>query len=742
MLSCVTSLLLLSSTVAASSPSVLSKRSYNNNNNLQRVIVVSSSSPMNQNISQVDRSFSDIHPNHSFNYPGTASTIDNPTHQENDDDNNNCTKSSSCSSFLQLVKWMMSHYHYNSASSRNCYGEPGRVLVLLSRIISLGMLVYKMNYYWTGFIALLHLTVSFAWLSSWVLTVGDTTRKTGGEQATKNKSTSSPSARIVASANDTSCDSTTSSNDSGLVKSEVVMENGMPVVPEQDDHNLDNESNMDLSGPGGHFPFESNSKHVTEHNPEVTGSLNPLSHCFSVIIHPRSNNIGAQEMEMKSNKRTMISMLQAQRHQLLMRVFPLAYVLFWDLSSSSAAISLRSGLKVANAWVTALPVLFVIVENVATTIFNGCTSSEKHIFILSLTSGACLVIGWIFVIASWHFQWRQVWSEQSVKKPHEKEENNGKQVRGEVTSRKMFVDDEHYDDDDSGIGKRRHASDDDESGSHANNGKSHSGQKKETGECLSLCCSSLSHPLNIKRKGHRDEEGSQQVHHEKSSETHNFCGHTTDKKLSFVEPHHCQENSLSACVTPKVFNEYQDQQDLGKLMNSRNNTPQQRHQHHHHQNHNFGHNSTTPTTSQQRRGKEVTKNSLMFHHHHHQHQLNHCSDHTGVQVGEEKEEEGNHCVKSDIKISGRCRVDTMINLKKEPRYQEDVVMMACAKPTSQSPPPVTNNNYTNIKEALTRRISNKSCSTASFKKNHHSMTPRHHHLHQQNNNCMNQVRKQ
>lgn len=671
-----------------------------NSNNLQGVAAPTSSPGYssnecggNCNKFQVESSKSDNDPNRHFNDSGTASSDSN---KRAADDSNFKKEKSSCSSAVSsirrlmtsAIKWMMSHY------SQKC--EPGRALLLVSRVISLGMLAYKMNYYWTGFIAILHFGVSFVWLGCWAV-------KSSWESNGNIKTASSSSAPVAAAcqgandANDSCCDTRSndsSSNDSGLVvKSEVLMENGISVlaVPGDDggdyvvgvDDNDDGEghNNIDYSAIGctrgaGRNKHQIKNKTRRDHVNSLNALSGGLSSCLSVVVHRRNNGINDKDMELSINNGKRCIQRGNTRKELL-SVLHLTYVLFWDLCSSPAAFYLSTSRNMLTIWATALPVFLTAVENVCIIIYHHIFSDNgTRKGILTFVNATCLILGWS-LIALYQFRWGRINQCQQQRQRMQNNEN--------VQSKN---DDDEYDDADSGYKGNSCIG-----GGNSTDTSVNSLHKKETGECLSLCCSSLSHPLNIKRKGHRDQQ-----------EKHNFCKDSPNDKISSVE-----DQLHDATITTVKYNEYQEHQEIGKLMDDN-------HRHHRYigrsksnDDNGSGHQSSGYNRSNSTiKRKGETKSSTILP------DLGLASKYTEVNVGE---------------ISSQPQ--SMM------RYREDIIMTKSCATASTTCTPVTNNNYTNIKEALTRRISNKSCTNTdgSIKK------PRNQQLHQLNNNRQCQVRE-
>ncbi|CAL8070251.1 unnamed protein product [Orchesella dallaii] len=571
----------------------------------------------------------DNNPNHLFNDSGTASTIA-ATQPDNQDGMNVMMVKKET-----RLKTRVAHYSRKS--------ELGRALLLISRLISLGMLVYEMNY-WTGFITLLHLAVCFAWLSLWVIL-------TSGEDDTNDDAHFGDPCDSIVDAmkiNNKNCDS--SANDSGLVvKSDAdVVKMEKDYFHHHHNHHQENSLNVEYC----------DKQSQSQVNNNATESFNSFTNLCKSVVMQRIDN----DNPPGNNQRERINVRQV----LIRVILPLTYLLFWDLSSSPLLIVTSTNRL--NLWATALPVLLTAVENMSITIFHWYNQQNM---IWTVASGTCLLFGWLFVAASY---WQR---ERKVRQ--EEEELHGELNQVQVQVGDLQDDSELCDDDD-------HHHD-----AHANSkrqmetGRSEkSVNKKETGECLSMCCSSLSHPLNIKRKGH--------PHHQE----HNFCGpndNDYDKK--------------------DFGNEYEQQP---QLMNAK--------QHHH--NSNSG-------RSNKKGIMVVPKNSIMFP------DLGITSAHTGValeQVDRISEEDHSHHHHHE---AHQKRESMMTMMGFHSRYQEDV--MACAPtPTTKPAPTTTNttpvtNNYTNIKEALTRRISNKSCASSSKKQNQN------HHHQQQHHHCMNQDRE-
>ncbi len=659
-----------------------------NTNNLQGVATPTSSSTSpgynsnecggNCSTFKVESCKSDNDPNRHFNDSGTASSVSN---KRAAGDSNFKKEKSSCSSAVSsirrlttsAIKWMMSHY------SQKC--EPGRELLLVSRLISLGMLAYKMNYYWTGFIAILHFGVSFAWLAS--------------------SSSSAPVATACQGANDANdscCDTRSndsSSNDSGLVvKSEVLMENGISVlvVPGDDggddvvgvDDNDDGEghNNIDYSTIGctrgaGRNKQEIKNKTRHAHVNSLNALSGGLSSCLSVVVHRRNNGINDKDMELSINNGKRCTQRGSTRKELL-SVLPLTYVLFWDLCNSPAAFYLSTSRNMLSIWATALPVFLTAVENVCIIIYHHVSSDDGTTKgILTFVNATCLILGWS-LIALYQFRWGRINQCQHQRQRMQNKEN--------IQSKN---DDDEYDDADSGYKGNSCIG-----GGNSTDTSVNSLHKKETGECLSLCCSSLSHPLNIKRKGHRDQQ-----------EKHNFGKDGPNDKISSVED---QQHDANIITTVK-YNEYQEHQEIGKLMGVN-------HRHHRYigrsksnDDNNSGHQSSGDSKCNSTiKRKEETKSSTILP------DLGLASKYTEVNIGE---------------ISNQPQ--SMM------RYREDITMTKSCATASTAYTPVTNNNYTNIKEALTRRISNKSCTNTdgSIKK------PRNQQLNQLNNNRQCQVRE-
>lgn len=685
MTSTVISLLILSSSTVSSLCNCTS-----DNNNLRDGVVTTprsftvtafaranagNQSTGNGNKLKVESGKGDNNPNHHFNDSGTALSVNNQ--QRSTEDENDTEGKKSCSStacwlkklMTIAIKWMMSHY------SQKC--EPGRALLLVSRVISLGMLAYKMNYYWTSFITLLHFAVSFAWLGWWAMIASGKSKS----NIRPEPSSSSTALTYRGVNNDTSCDARSdgSSNDSGLVvKSE--MENGIPVVSVSEDGNVDagvevvdnageGQKNVDCStraargGTGYQIEHKTKGDHVM-----VSG----FASCLSVVIYRRKKAGNGNNDKMLGNNG--FHQKNKTPREVLLHVLPLTYVLFWDLTSSLSLGPVRNPIMLhgLSLWAPVFPVLLVAAENMFSTIYvYFWWNNEPNMSVLVFSNAACLIVGWLFV-ALRLIQLRSSKSQlhcKSTTANHKPEESTHEEEKDD-------------DDADSGYGKNKATSCIGGGGGSSSRGDAsmRSLNRSETDECLSFCCSSLSHPLNIKRKGRRDEQ----------QDEHNFCKDSPKDKLSSMEHRPRDVSSVTA-----MCNEYEEQ--LGMLKRSQHLQFYNSACHDNKSNDDYSAKHIDSKINSTLRANDVSTNSTIF------------ADHSITVlalpgVNADTREEDNHNCKS------HSRPESMRS-----RYHADVKMaMTCE--TDSSPKSTT--NFLTIREALTRKISNKSCGTSSLKKAH------------------------